>query len=252
MKSMKENSGLLQKVKRKFLRMKSPLEFGGSHRFNSLSVMNIPPEMAHRDAACEQIEALFNNSRFDASSENREKLYARINELLEIALEKTEFIHNASTSAKCHLGSGEMLLYLRLIQRNLVALEEIATSQSIIRQNSSTFEEMLGNPSAAALLPLEKTLFTVEVSLYSAIKEALAAASQQLAQFQIQRRKQFSKSDSERYALAHAEYTRLFAGETQEIPSGSEPQIPEKLPAASPPVYRGDAGNPSRQRTANI
>lgn len=233
MKNMKENSGLLEKVKRKFMRMKSPMEFGGSRRFNSLTVMNIPPEMAHRDAAYEQMEALFKNSSFEASSENREKLYARINELLEIALAKTELIHNASSTEKWHLGSGEMLLYLSLIQKNLAVLEEIATSQCIIRQNSSTFEEMLGNPSAAAFLPLEKTLFTTEVALYSAIKAALAAASQQLLLFQAQRRKQFSRSDSERYEQAHTEYTRLFAECKLGAPLGNEQKASENLPIAS-------------------
>ncbi len=234
MKSMNENSGLLEKVKRKFLRMKSPLEFGGGgHRFNSLSVMNIPPEMAHRDAAYEQVEILFASSRFDSASETREKLYARLNELVGIALEKTEFIHNASSSQKCQLGSEEMLLYLRLVQKNLVALQEIASSQTLIRQNTSTFEEMLGNPSAAALLPLEKTLFTTEVSLYSAVKEALAAVSRELVQFQTQRRKQmFTKSDSERYATAHEEYTRLYAS-GQELPPDGEQKTPHDMPIAS-------------------
>ncbi len=235
MKSMKINAGLLEKVKRKFLRMKSPLEFGGgTHRFNTLSVMNIPPEMAHRDAAYEQLELLFNGSRFDSSSENREKFYTRLNELLEIALEKTEFIHNASSSQKCQLGSEEMLLYLRLMQKNLVALQEIAASQSLIRQNSSTFEEMLENPSAAAFLPLEKTLFTTEVSLYSAVKETLSAVSRQLSVFQSQRRKQmFTKSDSERYATAHEEYTRLYSEGQQEIPPDSEQKPSLNMPIAS-------------------
>ena len=234
MKSMNDNSGLLEKIKRKFLRMKSPLEFGGGgHRFNALSVMNIPPEMAHRDAAYEQIEILFASSCFDSASETREKLYARLNELVEIALEKTEFIHNASSSQKCQLGSEEMLLYLRLVQKNLVALQEIASSQSLIRQNSSTFEEMLENPSAAALLPLEKTLFTTEVSLYSAVKETLSAVSRQLSVFQIQRRKQmFTKSDSERYATAHEEYTRLYAA-GQELPPDSEQKRNHDMPIAS-------------------
>ena len=104
MKNKKKNGNSMETLKRQFMRMQSPSAFGAVRRFDSASFMNVPPEMARRDAAYDQLSSLFLSRSFDSmSTAERRELYSRIIDRLTMTVEKTEFIQSADILEKRHL-----------------------------------------------------------------------------------------------------------------------------------------------------
>ena len=74
----KINPNPLEGLKEQFLRMQSPSAFGSIRRFDDTSFMNVPPEMARRDAAFIQLEKIIYGSGFPDSCRERRVFYSNM------------------------------------------------------------------------------------------------------------------------------------------------------------------------------
>ena len=209
MKSRK-NSDSIANQKRLFMRMKSPTAFGSARRFDSASFMNVPPEMARRDAAYQCFSAFFRSSDFSRKKRaERCLIYERILKLLAVIEEKSEFILNADTIEKRNLENADSLAFVRLLQKYFIMLNNLAAAQRDPAPQGQTGKQ-------ASLVTgefferLDPILQQNEEVLTAAVKALLEENRDLLLAQQAQRCKLFSKSDSERYERAYALYADYY------------------------------------------
>ncbi|MCI6288635.1 MAG: hypothetical protein MR727_07865 [Lentisphaeria bacterium] len=211
MKNKKKNGNSMETLKRQFMRMQSPSAFGAVRRFDSASFMNVPPEMARRDAAYDQLSSLFLSRSFDSmSTAERRELYSRIIDRLTMTVEKTEFIQSADILEKRHLEGAELLMFLRLVLKYFASLDAMAESQSAA-EDFPALKKLLNTVLDNTFVSLNSTFHSSEAELFEAVQNALRSAQPLLDASREKRRKQFSKSDSERYERSYAAFTDYYA-----------------------------------------
>ena len=209
MKGKKKNSITRDDQKRIFLRMKSPSAFGAAKRFDSTSFMNVPPEMARRDAGYVQFARFFRTLDLSAESVSaRRGIYARILHMLAMIEEKTEFILNADTIEKRDLEKAETLDFIRRLQKYINILDSAAGA--LPDTPGKTADCML--PDAELSAKVDSSLSAFETVLVALIRLLLDQAAPVLSAQRAQRCKNFSKSDSERYEKSFAQYSEYYAG----------------------------------------
>ena len=209
MKGKKKNTSTRDDQKRIFLRMKSPSAFGADKRFDSTAFMNVPPEMARRDAAYAQLAGFFRSLDLAAESVSvRRDIYGRILRALAMIEEKTEFILNADTIEKRNLEKAGNLEYIRQLQLYFTMLNTAVTALPGAR------EKQPGSPLPSAELTgkVESALTAFETVLAALIRLLIDQAAPELSSQREQRCKNFSKSDSERYEKSFALYSEYYAG----------------------------------------
>ena len=211
MKGKKKNSSTKENQKRLFLRMKSPSAFGGARRFDSASFMNVPPEMARRDAAYSCFSDYFRTAELEkVPIEERSRIYRRILQLFDLIEKKSEFIFNSDIIEKRNLEHAGTLAYIRLVRKYLRLLNDLVAAQMdrIDPPAESSSAAVLSGDFSRAMNP---QLRQVEETLTSAVRDLLQQKHELLLAQKEQRRKGFSKSDSERYERAYALYTEYYA-----------------------------------------
>ena len=173
--------------------------------------MNVPPEMARRDAAYMCFSAYFRGC--DLSGKNpaeRSLVYDRILRLFSVIEEKSVFLLNSDVVEKRNLENAESLAFIRLLQKYIMILSNLATAQISGRPvnlpdnadslvTGSFFDEL--NPQ----------LRQYEDSMIQAVRDLLNEKHDLLLAQKEQRSKHFSKSDSERYERAFALYMDVYA-----------------------------------------
>ncbi|MBQ9337338.1 MAG: hypothetical protein IJS14_08590 [Lentisphaeria bacterium] len=209
MKGKKKNASPEENQKRIFLRMKSPSAFGAVKRFDSTSFMNVPPEMARRDAAYVQFAAFFRT--LDPSAmpvSERRKAYARILQILSMIEEKTEFILNADAIEKRDLENVENLNFIRRLEKYFSMLDSAVGTLPLPSEKPSA--ETL--PDAELGGKVNSALSAFETVLSALIRLLLDQAAPKLSSQREERCRNFSKSDSERYEKSFALYSEYYAG----------------------------------------
>ena len=211
MKGKKKNSSTKETQKRLFLRMKSPSAFGGARRFDSASFMNVPPEMARRDAAYACFSSYYRSAALEKMPlEERSRIYRRILQLFDLIEKKSEFIVNSDIIEKRNLEHAGTLAYLRLLRKYLCLLNDLVTAQ-MERTDPPAKDaaaDVLSGDFSRGMAP---QLRQFEEMLTSAVRDLLQQKHDLLLAQKEQRRKGFSKSDSERYERAYALYTEFYA-----------------------------------------
>ena len=129
MKYQKNKTGMIDRVRRSFLRMTSPFEFGGARRSGSLASINFPPEMAQRDAAYCCALKLLRVNLFSHSDEERRDIYSLAEALIGISLEKAERIYKAARNERRVLEYPEMIRFVTLVKSLLGTLGDLADYQ---------------------------------------------------------------------------------------------------------------------------
>ena len=209
MKSRK-NMDSITNQKRLFMRMRSPSAFGSARRYDSASFMNVPPEMARRDAAYQCFSAFFRSCDLAQKKRlERSLIYERILKLLAMIEEKSAFILNADTIEKRDMENADSLAFVRLLQKYFNILSNLADAQkNDPAQKQSDEQESLVE--GEFFERMEPILQQNEEIMIAAVK-ALLEENRELLLTQIaQRRKHFSKSDSERYERAYALYADYY------------------------------------------
>ena len=205
--------------KRLFLRMKSPSAFGAAKRFDSVSFMNVPPEMARRDAAYSCFAAFFRTCDLSGKkAPERNLIYCKILKLLSMTEEKTEFILNADIIEKRNLETVDNLDFIRLLQNYFSVLFHFSASCPETQDQETdqeTDQEHFPMPSGtlmeSILRQYSDSFPECEKSMISAVRKLVEQTYPLLAAEKEQRCKLFSKSDSERYERAYTFYRDYYA-----------------------------------------
>ena len=208
MKEKKKNTDSKENQKRLFLRMKSPSAFGAARRFDSSSFMNVPPEMARRDAAYSYVSQFFLacDLRVKPASE-RNRIYHAVLQLLSLIEEKTEFILNADTIEKRNLENAGTLSFIRLLQKYFAVLANLSGIQM---EHDSQTGPMPDSLSAEISRCFPEMLPSGEDSLVTAVRSMMEQTSPHLLHARMECCKCFSKSDSERYERAYSFYSEYY------------------------------------------
>ena len=212
MKVRKKTTNSKTDQKRLFLRMKSPSAFGSARRFDSASFMNVPPEMARRDAAYMCFSAYFRGC--DLSGKNpaeRSLVYDRILKLFQLIEEKSEFLLNSDVVEKRNLENAESLAFIRLLKKYITILSNLAAVQISGRpagNSSGTADSLVAGSFFDGLNP---RLRQYEDFMIGSVRDLLNQKHDLLLAQKEQRSKHFSKSDSERYERAFAVYMDFYA-----------------------------------------
>lgn len=210
MKDKKKINDLKTNQKRLFMRMKSPSAFGAGRRFDSVSFMNVPPEMARRDAAYFCISVFFQEYNFSLkTAAERFELCGRIGKLLAEIEERTEFILNADIIEKRNLEKVESLAFIRLLRKYfdiLTRLTQVQPEESLDPQ----MKELLQTLSGAAAGLLGPELKEREFQLIQSIQSVIEQIRPRLSVQRERRCKHFSKTDSERYERAYAFFAEYY------------------------------------------
>ena len=209
MKEKKKNTDAKADRKRLFMRMKSPSAFGAARRFDSASFMNVPPEMARRDAAYSCFAAYFRQVDLkDKTAAERHIIYQRILRLFELIERKSEFILSSDTIEKRNLQAAGSLAFVRVLHQYFMTLNDLAAAQAATSGSSQSKNGLLSGDFFNRLNPqlrLFEDELIVSIRLLMEQKRELLLAQKE------QRRKDFSKSDSERYERAFSLYTEYYS-----------------------------------------
>lgn len=196
--------------KRLFMRMKSPSAFGSARRFDSASFMNVPPEMARRDAAYQAFSAFFRSC--DLSRKKRPErclIYERVLTLLAAIEEKSEFILNADIIEKRNMENADSLAFVRLLQKYFNILVNLAGAQKGVSAQKQP-EKQTSLVDGDFFERMDPILEQNEELMIAAVKALLEENRELLLTQKAQRCKHFSKSDSERYERAYALYADYY------------------------------------------
>lgn len=208
----KINLNPLEGLKEQFLRMQSPSAFGAIRRFDDTAFMNVPPEMARRDAAFLQMERIFFLTKFSDSCRERRHLYSNMILRLKMIVKKTAFIRKAQIMEKRELEGEELSELLRLVLRYFRVLDELADSQSAEDEGLSPLDALLSQTELEqSSSGLETDFYRSEYLLFQSIKKVLRSIEHVYSAMQFRRRKMFSKGDSERYEKAYEYYTEYYS-----------------------------------------
>lgn len=203
--SLHEN--MLEKVKRTFLHMTSPSEFGGAKSFENIVTMNVPPMTACADAAYERLFEIVHRDLFMHSTEDeRAKCYVFLRELAADARDTAMEIERVSGINEIDVGTGVFIEYMNLIIAVLDALIPMAAVQARAVSANPYRRDLPGGALAAALRAADVLCGDSELALFHFLRETLDSLSSAFDKFREPFRKNFSKSDQERYAKAREEF----------------------------------------------
>ena len=210
MKYQKNKTGMIDKVKRSFLRMTSPFEFGSSRRSGSLASINFPPEMAQRDAAYTCALKLLRVNLFSHSDKERRNIYSLAETLIGISLEKAERIHRAARNERRSLEYPEMIKFISLVRNLLGTLGDLADYQYYIDQSGDEMTAFFGNKVVSNFKISDGTFSNSEIGIYNLLTGMLDDAEATVLTSQAQTRKLLTKTELERYEKAYAVYLSIF------------------------------------------
>ena len=210
MKYQKSKTGMIDKVKRSFLRMTSPFEFGGSRRSDSLASINLPPEMAQRDAAYRCALKLLKVNLFSLSDEERRETYSLAGALIGIALEKAEKIYRTARNERRPLEYPEMIKFTALVKNLLGTLCDLADYQHYIDQSEDGMASFFGSKVINNFKISDGTFSNSEIGIYNLLIGMLDDAESTVSASQSQARKLLTKIEIGRYEKAYAVYSRIF------------------------------------------
>ncbi len=197
---------LIERVRKRFglLASSSP---GDAAPVDFLVKMNLPPLMGRRDAVFERLVEVAEGDVFASSEAERNALYRRMGELVQVAVADTEAILSTLSSPDTEARERRVLQFWLLIRELALALEVM-----------TRLEERLFHPVRELTLELpepsmreEKLLAETEISLVNEMREIFESARPQLERYRAYARNSFSKPNAERYNKAYNEYLRVFA-----------------------------------------
>ena len=210
MKYQKNKTGMIDKVKRSFLRMTSPFEFGTSRRSGSLASINFPPEMAQRDAAYTCALKLLRVNIFSRTDEERRNIYSLAEMLIGISLEKANCIHRAALNERRKLEYPEMIKFISLVRNLLGTLGDLADYQHYIDQSEDDMAAFFGSKVVSNFKISDGTFSNSEIGIYNLLIGMLDDAESTVQFSQTQTRKLLTKTEMERYEKAYAAYLAIF------------------------------------------
>jgi len=217
---MQSNKGkkVLSKIKRTFLRMTSPSEFGGTEiRFNHELSLNIPPAIARGDAAYKRAAALIQrNNIISFPLDTRIKYYRLIELLLTDTAAQYENASNIAAALKIDMDFESSFKLFAFLAEKISLLLEIALSQETMFSADDAFSQKFGSE-ATELLQNSDTVFAEhEVALSRFLTKLIASMDSRIENIRSQNLSLMAKADAERYIKAYTEFSSIFSGEKED------------------------------------
>ncbi len=201
--------GVLDKVKRTFLRMASPFDIDVS-RLDPLVTMNNPPMMARRDAAYDRAAKLLRDNVFSKSEAERSGLYLDILKLMDIAMENTKLILLPAKKGQKTAEQEPMLDYLRLLRDTVSAAKTLVFHELLLSSGEKQLSAFLGPQIIEQFHGADDIFSDSEMNIYHCVIELLDSAEPAVLRYREHRRRAFDKSDLDRYNKAFAEFETLY------------------------------------------
>ncbi len=209
----KSGGTILEKVKRNFMRMTSPTEFGsGDKSFGSVLTMNIPPDLARADAAFARASELLRNRPPDLPDEERPELYSSVLELLD---DVERLLSKCAMAVEGSTLDFDVSLYLemeRFVKRIVRLLHQVSLQQKVLDFESKIFiPPYFGAAFQTAFSEADPIFSGCELNSYRFLRGCLDAAEPGIQKLRDHQKRFFSRSDQDRYSRAYEEYSRYYA-----------------------------------------
>lgn len=209
----KSGNNLLEKVKRNFMRMTSPTEFGsGGKAFGSVLTMNIPPDLARADAAFERASQLLRMRPPDMPDEERPDLYRAVLDLLD---EVERLLSKCAFAAEGSKLDFDVSLYLemeRFVKRLVRLLEQVSIQQKVLDFESKIFiPPYFGVAFQNAFSEADPIFSVCEINVYRFLRECMDAAEPGIHKLRDHQKRFLSRNELDRYNRAYEEYARHYS-----------------------------------------
>lgn len=222
----KSGGTILEKVKRNFMRMTSPTEFGsGGKAFGSVLTMNIPPDLARADAAFERASELLRSRPPDLPDEERPELYAAVLELLDDVERLLSKCAMAVEGSKLDFDVSLYLEMERFVKRIVRLLHQVSLQQKVLDFESKIFiPPYFGSAFQTAFSEADPIFSACELNAYRFLRGCLDAAEPGIHKLRDHQKRFLSRSELDRYVRAYEEYSRHYAKVGLRDDASSEPE----------------------------
>ena len=207
---MAQNEGVFDKVKRTFLRMASSFE-SEAPRIDPLTLINIPPTMARRDAAYDRASKLLRDNLFARGDRERNIIYKDSLELLDIAIESSSFIQAPVKRGVKSLDKEQLLVYLKMLRKSVCIAQSLAEQQMQIASGERDLCAFLGSQASGQFHSADEIYADSEMNVYHSIVEFLEAAEPALLRNREQCKRAFEKTELDRYAKSLCESETFYS-----------------------------------------
>lgn len=198
---------LLERVRRSFLRMTSPHEFSsqGKRRQETIVSANVPPLLARADAAADTVFALLKRDLIVSMPDTeRNAVYCFARKLTAEAENCAgEAMQNAAAD-KRKLDVAAFLEYMEFLELHLDILIALTKAQTLVETRSKS--SLL-----TSVFQRQDLLCSAgELSILPFLQESVSSLSTAFEKNREQYKKNFSKTDSERYARAYDSFIAVY------------------------------------------
>ncbi len=207
---MPQNEGVLDKVKRTFLRMTSPFDVDLS-KLDPLVSMNYPPMMARRDASYDRAVSLLRGSVFSRTESERRSIYTAAGELLDDAILNTKIILAPLKRGMKAPEKEPMFDYLKLLRDTVESAKTLASHQVLLSSNEKELSSFLGPKMIESFHSSEDIFSDSEMNIYHCLLELIEGAEAAILRYREHRKRAFDKSDLERYCKAFSEFSSFYS-----------------------------------------
>jgi len=201
--------GVLDKVKRTFLRMTSPFD-PDITKLDPLVTMNNPPMMARRDAAYDRAAKLLRDNIFSKTEPERDAIYADIMKLLDVAMENTKLILAPAKKGQKAPEQEPMFDYLKLLRDTVSAAKTLVSHEILLSAGEKEMSTFLGAQVIEMFHGADDIFSDSEMNIYHCVIELLDTAEPAILRYREHRKRAFDKSDLDRYNKAFGEFETLY------------------------------------------
>ncbi len=206
---------LLERVKRRFLRMTSPHEFSGDEKRKTGTIvsLNISPLLARADAAANTLFAILQKDLIVAVPDDakRNAVYRYAKTLASDAKANAQEAMQNAVADKRKLDLSALIEYMDFLHRHLEILSLLTQAQSQAdTRTKSTF--------LTGVIQRQDLLCSAgELSIFPFLQDTVSSLNNTFEKIQEQARKVLTKTESERYGKACAAFTAAYTGKMEQF-----------------------------------
>lgn len=176
-----------------------------------LVMMNIPAQMARRDAAYDMAVRLIREHLFAYSEEKRSEIYSTILRLLGEVISLTEIITFKKSGEKNEGTSEGVYDYFVILNETVTAASSLVRHELAIYQDEGKLSEMLGADLSSQVRATDEVFSNSEMNIYQCIIELADLAEPIVKKYREYWKKSFSKTNQTRYVKSFSEFEAIYA-----------------------------------------
>ena len=201
-------STVIETVKKTFRKM----AFSSSdiNKKSYLVMMNIPAQMARRDAAYDMAVRLIREHLFSYSEEKRCDIYANILKLLGEVVSLTEIITFKKSGEKKRSAPEGVYDYFAMLNETVKAASSLVRHELAIYQDEGRLSEILGSDLSTQIRATDEVFSNSEMNIYHCMIELVDIAESTVKKYREYWKKSFSKTNQSRYAKSFSEFESIF------------------------------------------